>query len=192
MRLLLKHSTATYMTHRFLTSAAVFLALALTSCGPKVDVQTATLSDLSRFKTYAWYPGEGEIVGVYDARGQLAAEVIRESVNDAMKRKGFRPDADGDADLLVFYRLGVKSRREIDEYATVQRGGETVAVPDEVTIYRGGTLLIYLLDRRTTQVVWAGTASAEAKANDSEAAMRSRLESAVRAVFDGMKMQKKS
>jgi hypothetical protein len=99
-----------------------------------------------------------------------------------------RPAAgDERADVLVMYQLGVRSRREATEYRTEQRNGETFAVPEEFTVYRGGTLLIYLVDPRADQAVWVGSASSEAKAADSDSAARSRLEHAVRAVFDGMK-----
>ena len=184
------------MIRPILSCVALSAALWLTGCGPTVKVNTAAVSDLSRYRTYAWYAGgsggEGDIVGLYGGREQLAAEVLRKSIDEGLKRNGFSPAAaDAEADVLVLYRLGVTSRREVDEYKTVQRNGETFAVPEEVTIYRGGTLLIYLLDPRLNDVVWAGTASAEAKAADSDAEARSRLEKAVRSVFDAMKKDRK-
>ena len=171
---------------------ALAAALWPAGCAPKVQVKTAVLSDLSGLRTYAWYPSQSSIAGVYGPRQQLASEVIHESIDEGMQRNGFSPVSDVNADILVFYRLGVTIRREVEEYQTVQRNGDTFAVPAEVTIYRSGTLLIYLLNPRTNDVVWVGTAAAETKAARSDSEARSRLERAVRAVFDRMKDDRKS
>jgi hypothetical protein len=182
------------MTHATRRIITVLSTLALASCaggcGPRPQVKAATLKDLGAFKTYAWYPGEGDVVGVYGNRGTLAREVMHDSVDKAMQRKGFRPAPEGAADLLVLYRLGVRSRREVTGVRTVERNGEAFAVPDEVTIYRNGTVLIYLFDPKAGDVAWVGTAQAEAKAADSDAEARKRLERGVRAAFDAMKKTK--
>ena len=94
---------------------AVLLCLVacVLGCGqPKVEVRTKALADMSNLRTYAWCPGEGDIVGVYGSRRQLAAEVMRQSVDEGLARHGFRPAAGGDADVLVVYQLGARSRRE--------------------------------------------------------------------------------
>jgi len=173
-----------------LPRSVILLCLAawLAGCGgTKVEVKTSTLSDFRDRRTYAWAAGEGDVLGVYGNREQLARRVMRESIDEWMRRNGFRPAEGADADLQVVYQLGVSSRREISGVKTVVRNGETFAVPAEVTIYRAGTLLIYLVDPRVHDVVWVGAASAEAKATDSDSKARSRLERGVRAVFDAMK-----
>ena len=174
---------------RGLAIPLAFLAVAWAAgCAqPKVQVQTAALADTRSFRTYAWYPGEGDIGGLYGSRAQLASDAMRESVDKGMRHNGFRPAAGGKPDVLVLYQLGVRSRREVDSVKTVQRNGESVAVPDKVTIYRAGTLLIYLVDPQINDVVWVGSASSEAKAADSDSEARNRIERAVRAVFDAMR-----
>jgi hypothetical protein len=54
-------------------------------------------------RTYAWYPGQGDIVGVYGDRARLASDVMRESIDEGLARHGFRPANVGDADVLVLY-----------------------------------------------------------------------------------------
>ena len=170
---------------------AVMATLAMASCSqPPITVSTAAPGDMSSVRTYGWYPGEGDIVGLYGSRGDLAKKTMRESIDKAMRAKGFRPATGGDADVLVRYQLGVKSRREVNSLRTEQRNGVTFAVPDDVTIYRAGTILIYLVDPTINDVVWVGTASAEAKAADSDSQARSRLERGVQAVFKAMKGRK--
>src|SRR3954447_23046934 len=113
---------------------ALAVALTLAGCAkPKVDVRTAAHQDISALRTYAWSPGEGDITGLYGDRGTLAAQTMRKSIDEGMRRKGFRPAAPAEADVLVLYQLGVRSRREVNSLKTVKRNGETVAVPDEVT-----------------------------------------------------------
>jgi hypothetical protein len=141
-------------------------------------------------RTYGWYPGEGDIAGVYGPRAELAGQTLRESIDKGMRRNGFQPAANDKADVLVLYQLGVRSRREVDSLKTVERSGETFAVPDKVTIYRAGTLLIYLLDPRANDFVWVGSASSEARAADSDSEARNRIERAVRAVFDAMERER--
>jgi hypothetical protein len=170
---------------------AVLVAACLFGCGsPPVHVRTAAQPELRAVRTYAWYPDDGQVMGLYGSRAQLVREVMRKSIDDGLQRNGLRPAGETEADVMVVYQLGVRSRREATEFKTEQRNGETFAVPTEFTIYRGGTLLIYLINPRTNDAVWAGTASAEAKATDSDAEARSRLERAVRAVFDKMKKDK--
>jgi len=181
----------THATPRLITAV---LTLAVASCaggcGPAPHVKAATLKDLGSFKTYAWSPGEGDVAGVFGDRETLARKVMYDSVNKEMRRKGFRPAAEGAADLMVAYRLGVRSRREVTGVRTMERNGEAVAVPDEVTIYRNGTLVIYLFDRAAGDVAWVGTAQQEAKAAASDAEARQRLERGVRAAFDAMRQHK--
>jgi hypothetical protein len=181
----------THATPRIIT-AVLTLAVAWCAggCGPRPNVKAATLKDLGPFNTYAWSPGEGDVAGVYGNRETLARKVMYDSVEKEMRRKGFRPAAEGAADLLVAYRLGVRSRREVTGVRTAQRNGEAVAVPDEVTIYRNGTLVVFLFDRTAGDVAWVGTAQAEAKAADSDDEARRRLERGVRAAFDAMKQHK--
>ena len=183
------------MTTRTLTclalSATLSAALSLAGCGPSVKVETSERSDLGAVRTYAWYPREGDVTGVYGGRERLAREALRSSIDEGLKRNGLRPtDADGEPDVLVTYHLGVRSRREITDTATVQRYGQTFEVPAEVTIHRAGTLLVYLFDPLTGEVAWVGSASAEAKAADSDAEVRKRLKQAVGAIFDDMKHRK--
>jgi hypothetical protein len=177
------------MARPIATSLVLVTATWLSACAPQPQVQvtTATLGDMAAVRTYGWYPGADDIAGVYGSRIELASETLHASIDKGMRRNGFRPAADGKADVLVLYRLGVRSRREVNSVKSVQRNGEAVAVPDDVTIYRAGTLLIYLVDPTVNDVVWVGSASTEAKAADSDSEARNRLERAVRAVFDDMK-----
>ena len=174
---------------------SVLCALAASACaagcGPDVKVKTAALADTSKLQTYGWLPGEGDVVGVYGTRAQLVTDTMRKSIDEGMQRKGFRPAAaEAEPDVQVLYQLGVRSRREVTKYQTVEHQGETFAVPAEVQVYRAGTIIVYLLDPRAHDVLWIGTASAEAKAADSNTTIRTRLERGVRAIFDGMKDRK--
>ena len=176
-----------------LATAALFALACLAGCGaPKVQVKTAARGDLRALKTYAWYPDEGDIVGLSDSRTRLAREVMRKSIDEGLRRNGLRPVGEGaPADVFVVYQLGVRSRREVTDFKTVERNGETVAVPDEFQVYRGGRILIFLIDPRIHDTVWVGTASAENKATDSDSVARSRLEHAVGEIFNAMKKDRK-
>ena len=181
------HGILTYLA----LSAGLPAALVLAGCGPSVQVETTERSDLGAVRTYAWHPREGDVAGVYGGRERLAREVLRSSIDEGLKRNGLRPAAaDDEPDVLVTYQLGVRSRREVTDTTTVQRYGQTFEVPAEVTIHRAGTLLVYLFDPLTGDVAWVGSASAEAKAADSDAEVRKRLTRAVRAIFDAMKDRK--
>lgn len=170
---------------------AVAVACAAGCGGPSLRVETSAEPGLGAVRTYAWHPGEGEIVGVYESRRDLARDVARQEVEAGLKRNGIVPaPAEAPADVFVRYLLGVRSRREIDSYKTVQRNGEAIAVPSEVTIYRAGTVLVYLVDPRTNSVVWVGSASGEAEATEKDSAARARLSRAIRALFDEMKKDK--
>jgi len=180
------------MVRTLMACLALAATLCPAGCAPAVKVRTAWTADPSAVRTYAWQPGEGDIAGVYGSRAAVARDAIREAVEDGLKQNGLRPAPQGEADVLVVYQLGVRSRREVTDLKTVQRNGETYDVPADVTIYRGGTIIIYLVDRLRDRVVWVGTASAEAKAADSDSTARARITRAVRAVFDDMKKGKRT
>src|SRR4051794_32291788 len=104
--MLVRTSEVDMGTFGFVRPVTALVALAVAAClpgcaHPQVQVKTAALSDMGSVRTYAWSPVEGDIVGVYGSRGQLAAEVMRQSIDKGLQRNGFRPAAEGEPDVLV-------------------------------------------------------------------------------------------
>ncbi len=93
---------------------------------------------------------------------------ILQSVNSELEARGYRKESNN-PDLLIAYKIFDRST-QIKGYnadPTKVIGGETYQPMDTVTYaLKPGSILISLLDAKTSQVIWEGFASGITKNND--------------------------
>lgn len=169
----------------FLKSKTIFLVLAmgliLGSCGPKISTDKKAKVDLENFSSYAFLPNQDTIkTSVYNNRE--VNELVIGQINEHMKEQNYRLDR-AQPDLLVFYHLMMEEATAVNSnpvytnysyykpgyyigpyyrdfaynnYYTIPRlSGEHIKqVP-----YKEGTLVIDLIDRRSNEIIWRGTAN---------------------------------
>ena len=162
---------------------ALVMAVMLISCGPKVTTTKMTDKDLDNYETFAYLPN-----GNFDdpSKGyddpNVGKSVVNE-VNAKMKDLGYELERN-EPDLLVLLatKTDTDVEREMDPvYATYPSYYNTtypvgpyydpyyyygytgysdlVGYDVDYERYETGTLLLSLVDRKTREVIWRGTAS---------------------------------
>lgn len=155
----------------------------LVGCGPKVTTTKTSNVDLDKYETFAYLPNgnfEDPSKGYDDPS---VGQAVIEKVNQGMKNLGYEMDRN-QPDLLVL--LATKTNTEIEKetdpvyaaypnyYGTTYPVGtyynpyyyygynsynKLVGYDVDYDTYETGTLLLSLVDRKTREVVWRGTAS---------------------------------
>lgn len=88
---------------------------------------------------------------------------VKTSVTEELEARGYRQDA-AKPDLIVAYRVlerQAKMKGYVNDVPTMVTGGKEVRTPSDTTthVLLPGTLIISLIDTRTSEVVWDGFAS---------------------------------
>ncbi|MBC05936.1 DUF4136 domain-containing protein [Thalassospira sp.] len=143
------------------------MAMVLTACasGPRIYTDADPASDFGQFTTFAFVDGAGK-----DAEAEyktLSGQRIEDAINLAMVSRGYQLDIHN-PDLLINFHL--KTQEKTRSSPPVYMGGyygyrsgmyvgwPGYVEPGYVDSYTEGTLNIDLVDRRTRQMVWEGTA----------------------------------
>ena len=145
------------------------MAMALSACasGPRIYTDADPTADFGQFQTFAFVEGAGK-----DAEAQyktLSGQRIEDAINQAMVSRGYALDIHN-PDLLINFHL--KTKEKTRSSPPVYMGGyygyrsgmyvgwPGYVEPGYVDSYTEGTLNIDLVNRRTRQMVWEGTAVA--------------------------------
>ncbi len=161
----------------------IFALALVSSCGPKVTTTKTSDVDLSQYETFAYLPNgnfEDPSKGYEDSN---VGEAVINDVNQSMKELGYDLERN-QPDLLVL--IGTKTETDVEKetepvYATYPNYygvGYRVGTYYDPYYYYGynaynkvvgynvdydkiqsGTLMLSLVDRKTNNVVWRGTAS---------------------------------
>jgi hypothetical protein len=129
--------------------------------------------DFSTYKSYSWYEGKQPEDDL--SRNPLVKKRIRESIDKALKDKGFIQTEDSDADFTVVIHAGVKDRMQVFNTGSYgwydpwwgPYGGRT-----EVSYYEEGTLVLDVVDSQNKELSWRGTATATVKEHTDAAEMQ--------------------
>jgi hypothetical protein len=141
-------------------------------------------ADFRQYRTYAWGPSEAFSTGdprldnnpFFDAR-------VRASVEQQLARRGFEKMAAGTPDLLVHYHASVTQRIQARDLDPAY--GYCEAADCGPYAYEAGTLLIDLVDPRTSQLVWRGWAERSIDGViENQALMEKSVDEAVRRILD--------
>lgn len=165
-----------------------------TSCGPKVDTDKKTTRSMSSFSSYAFLPNQDTIqTSTYN--NARVNEVVIDAIRNNMQEKNYRLDRN-QPDLLVYYHLMMDEENAVNanpvytnysyyrpghyvgpyyrnyiynNYFTVPR---IVGTNIQQLPYKEGTLVIDLIDRRTNEIVWRGSAEDVIEPNNLESELR--------------------
>jgi hypothetical protein len=145
------------------------LAMAVSACasGPRIYTDADPTADFGKFRTFAFVEGAGkDIAGQYQT---LSGQRIEDAINLAMVSRGYQLDIHQPDLLINFHLMTVeKTRASPPVYmggyygyrSGMYVGWPGYVEPGYVDSYTEGTLSIDLVDRRTRQMVWEGTAVA--------------------------------
>lgn len=152
-------------------AVAMLAAFSFAATAQEVGGDRKLSADFENYKTYAWVtdidniPQDKMFVGpegvlIFNNNSSRAS--IKEAVQYELSARGYTM-AEKDADLLVNFSVLEQSGRlrTYDGYQVLGMGGDTIRTEDnlEWTEVQPGTLLVNLIDRKTSELVWQGYAS---------------------------------
>ncbi|WP_137222152.1 DUF4136 domain-containing protein [Shewanella sp. MEBiC00475] len=118
-----------------------------------------------QYKTYSWVANKNDVAG-YHLDG-LMDQRVRAAIESQLSQKGFTKTDKKDADLLVNYITKVDKKINIDTFNSHYgynpyygpRWGWGGSLQTETTVreYDVGTLMVDLVDNKTSKLVWRGT-----------------------------------
>lgn len=169
------------------TSSHFLILIALTGllvacAGSKIQYDYYTKARFSEYDTFSWMESSGEGTVLIAPLDQH----IRQSVTQALDSTGLSP-AESGGDLLVTYHIGEKmpifpSRHGYTywpghwSYGGYYRGIEQYFYPK-------GALIIDLIDRRSSNLVWRGSAPKVIRNADTEK-LQTAIDEAVREIME--------
>jgi hypothetical protein len=121
-------------------------------------------TDFSKYKTFYWAP---QVVDKTDSEAMFLNDLtfkalIMEAVADEMEGLGYTPDENA-PDLIVNFRVFDKPARikGTEGYGNSYWGGQEYRSISDTTSYKidPGTLLVSLVDRKQSRMIWHGFAS---------------------------------
>ncbi|QLG44986.1 DUF4136 domain-containing protein [Costertonia aggregata] len=162
----------------------LFALLAFTlmfSCGPTVSTTKTTNKNLGAYETFAYLPNTNfEVPDNIDGQRDKVAKSIITAMNNNMMEAGYSIDTENpDMLVLLTTKFDKKKMREVDPvYATYPYEvtypvspyyenyyyrdfgtyGEFIGYDVDYSGYKVGTLIVDIIDRKTKQKLWTGTA----------------------------------
>jgi len=139
------------MKTTLLAVMAVILALSVAQADQRT-IDSDPAADFSAFKTFRMR--EGAITARSpDLSGQLTRKKIEEGIRAALATKGGMQEVQTQPDLVVQWRFGTATKREVETWAVGRWGrGRAVSVND----FTEGTLVVDLYERTGRDLVWRG------------------------------------
>lgn len=121
-----------------------------------VRTEHNTSIDFSQYETFCWLEGcTFTFTGPAYLNDSLVQSRVKESIISTLQKKGLRYD-DNTPDLLVDFHITFENEKAI-YYHSVQDDPyyyrTTFLQPEEVGLIKG-TLLIHMVDRKRSEVVW--------------------------------------
>jgi hypothetical protein len=135
--------------------------LAVSGCAT-MRVSSHTERDLSwsQYRTFDWGPADSLPAG--DPRLEADPyfqDRVQGAIEKQMAASGFaRSEASAQADLLVHYHATIAERIDVDEIDRDRGYCVSADCRPRVTRYEAGTLVVDIIDARTSRLIWRGWA----------------------------------
>ncbi len=165
------------MKARHIPSATRIAALAafvvsLTGCSStRVKTDFDPEARFGDFKTVAFHPRAGKTKAKEQGRdAPLLERRIERALQAELTKKGLSFVEAKDADVIVAFHAQIKTKRDVwvADYGWRRGWGRSVHVSE----YPVGTLVVDLIDGRTRELVWRGTAKGAVDEEDTEESVR--------------------
>lgn len=168
--------------------AALLAAAVAGGCSTiEVSSESDPGADFSRLSSYGWLPETRPPTGDSRLDGSLLDARVRSAVDTQLAKRDYRRVPPEAADFLVSYHAALEKKIEVDTiYSTAGHGAGGSVVESEAVEreYEQGTLLLDVVDPKTRQLLWRGSASAEIGPDDAPEERRKRIEKAVAGMLE--------
>ena len=148
---------------KYLTIMAIFI---LGGCSPQITVHTDFDPDydLWTYKSFDW----GEKINIEEGKNplyynELNDKRIKKAVQDQLSKRGYKLTPEN-PDLIMHYHIIVKDQSAvITEPFGYAYGPYWNRMNTNVYLYREGTLILDLMDKKTNNLIWRGWAVTDVK-----------------------------
>ena len=144
-------------------------------------------ADFAQYRTFSWLEQETPKAGsarVAQRRNPLLEKRIKSAVEEQLTSKGM-VRVESDADLIVVYHTGRDDKIDIAE-AGFRYGYDywgTTGREIDVYRYEEGTLIVDLIDSRSKELVWRGSATGTIKDNPTAEEVEKKLNEVTKKLF---------
>jgi hypothetical protein len=146
----------------------LFTAVIQACSGVSVKQDYDPAANFTGLKTYAWQSKQQKETGNVLTDNSLIDTRVRNAVDTALARKGYRKVDDGQADFLVAYSYTVQEKIEVDTVGTGVGVGMGVGRHRHSSVgigfgfgtrdYEENTLLIDTINPASNKLIWRGFA----------------------------------
>lgn len=181
--------------------SAVILFTCLACSDIRVSVDHDSLQDFSGYRTYTFKTGEQYHKAGRTQSNQSLDQRVEKALDEALSDLGYTKVASGAPDFFVTYEATTERRVHIQDMKVVRHGAKDMPLelnrrefnPDigdrETEL---GTLVVDVIDAKTSRPVWRGAAQAEIEFTDPVAEKRALLQKAVDSMFERFPRQGRS
>ena len=167
---------------RWTGAAVVALLFTLAGCSnqPSFTVDYADDADFSSFRSYRWYDDiHGSELAEY-RQYNSSDKRVRTYVDRELKAHGLRESTTERADVWVNYHISKEQQMRIDSFSRYPSAGMHGGVGvgtygsavslgyssgPSVRTYKEGTVVLDIIDARSSKIVWRGIAEGRLKEN---------------------------
>jgi hypothetical protein len=171
-------------------SSAALIACVVVTCGCAATTMTVGSHvreglTLAPYHTYDWGPADALPTGDPRLdRDPVFQDRVQGAVEKQFASKGIERSGNGHPDLLVHYHASIDKRIDVNrtehEYGYCQNGG----CDSWIVEYEAGTLVLDVVDARTSQLIWRGWAQDSVEdALGNDARMAQKINDAVNRMF---------
>jgi hypothetical protein len=136
------------------------LAVILTACSARLKTVFDPAASFANYKTFCWLQGcQFEIKGPAYLQDSLIRERIKTALILEMEKKGLRYNNDN-PDLMVAFAVTVENEKVTNYHRNnLEDFPYSITFPQREEVYlTKGSMIISLVDRSTSRVVWQSTA----------------------------------
>lgn len=172
-------------------AVAVASALAMANCAARSTVRAYLNTDIGPYARYSWAPPEKLATG--DPRldnNEIFQARVQAAVDRQLTAKGFEKATSGMPDLLVHFHVSVSEQIDLNDTEPLgicqdpSQSPSGLCEGDKPFIYDAGTLVVDLVDARTSEVVWRGWSEGNISGLvDSQQALNQRIDGDVERMF---------
>lgn len=144
--------------------------------------------DFSKYKTYQWFSGEmpeGEVL----SQNPLIKKRVANSVENSLSAKGFTKGTEDNFDFVVIIHAGSKERMQVNSYNYGGYGygrygrGWGGSSTTSVNYYDETTLIIDIIDSKTKELAWRGTATGVVRKAEDQAEAQANVDEVVNKIM---------
>ena len=137
----------------------LIFSMALASCDP-IKTEYDPKADFTQYKTFCWLQGcEFTFTGPAYLDDSLVQETVKSAIIAEMKLKGLQYN-DNTPDLLIDFHITIENEKVIYYHGIEDEPNyyrTPFLQPESITLTKG-SLLIHMVDRQRSEVVWQSQA----------------------------------